>query len=551
MEKLNITAAPSVQSKWSTGKRAKLKLAAIQDRAVRNTTMLVLENIDKDSAISSGNFLVEENNTIGTWTNAGTLGTGVGSGAGVTGNTAMYHPVSMALARRVLPSLFAHKLVGVQPMNAPVGVAFAMRSYHATTPGQLPDSTYSTVDRNAAEAAWVNIDKNAGFSGGYVATSATYTITTDVAGTPTPSGPISVNIVPKFVPGTGDSNPATGVYTDATEFNQAIINRTSAIYANGGTIGEPGSTITWNKPNFSTNSLPSDLARGISTKDSELLGVLDANGTVNGSPVTAQNKINEIGVQFDKKLIEATERRLAASFSLQAMQDIKALHNLDLKMEVLEVLQYETTAELDRELLNALKTTSIDTENGGGNVLVVDVTDGNTISDNRQSTAIVVNAILLAANTVAKYAKRGKANFVVVSPTVGSVLQSAVPFFTANEAKVDPGIVLSGSESTEIGKLNGVLTVYLDQFATTDYALVGYKGGNVAAYDSGVIFCPYTMNIVNEAIAQENFQPRIGVMSRYAVATNLLSAGAYYRSIVFTGLDSIFGGSNWTGITGW
>jgi len=38
-----------------------------------------------------------------------------------------YKPVSLALSRRVFPSLFANKLVGVQPMSAPSGLAYAMR----------------------------------------------------------------------------------------------------------------------------------------------------------------------------------------------------------------------------------------------------------------------------------------------------------------------------------------------------------------------------------------------------------------------------------------
>lgn len=31
------------------------------------------------------------------------------------------------LVRRVFPDLFAHKVVGVQPMTSPVGLAYAMR----------------------------------------------------------------------------------------------------------------------------------------------------------------------------------------------------------------------------------------------------------------------------------------------------------------------------------------------------------------------------------------------------------------------------------------
>jgi hypothetical protein len=42
----------------------------------------------------------------------------------------MYKPISLALTRRVFPDLFAHKLVGVQPMSAPVGTSLAMRTIY-------------------------------------------------------------------------------------------------------------------------------------------------------------------------------------------------------------------------------------------------------------------------------------------------------------------------------------------------------------------------------------------------------------------------------------
>lgn len=38
-----------------------------------------------------------------------------------------YKPTALGLTRRVLPSLFANSLVGVQPMSAPVATAFATR----------------------------------------------------------------------------------------------------------------------------------------------------------------------------------------------------------------------------------------------------------------------------------------------------------------------------------------------------------------------------------------------------------------------------------------
>jgi hypothetical protein len=41
--------------------------------------------------------------------------------------SSLFQPIALALVRRTFPSLFANKIVGVQPMLAPVGLAYAMR----------------------------------------------------------------------------------------------------------------------------------------------------------------------------------------------------------------------------------------------------------------------------------------------------------------------------------------------------------------------------------------------------------------------------------------
>ena len=445
----------NVIQKWTTGDYADLRLSEIKDSSVLEATSLILENVETKDI--HGNSLIEEDSGFAT---SDLTGLGGGNTSGVSSDPSyQYRPVSLALVRRVLPSLFAHKIVGVQPMSTPVGVAFAMRTVYAEQPGVQGQNVQPPV-----EAGWNKVPEYSGYTGG-VDTS----VTSATIGGPAPAG----------------------------------------------TQGQAGAI---------------DQGQGVASDVGE-------GWEITASCATACNeKWPELRTVFDRKTITAEERRLAASFSLVALQDIRAMHNIDLKAEMINRLQYEVTAELNRELLTALKVTATDIANGGGDVINVDVS---AITDNRQSTALIVNSIMFAANTVATKTRRGRANFVVVSPAVGSVLQSAVPYFTANTASVDPGIILSGSETTEIGTLNNALTVYMDQYATEDYALVGYKGTGTS--DSGVIYSPYIMNVLNEAVAQENFQPRVGVMSRYAITTNLLSAGSYYRMLTFTGLQSITG----------
>ena len=47
---------------------------------------------------------------------------------GSAGNLAGYDPVLISLVRRAMPNLMAYDIAGVQPMSAPTGLIFAMRS---------------------------------------------------------------------------------------------------------------------------------------------------------------------------------------------------------------------------------------------------------------------------------------------------------------------------------------------------------------------------------------------------------------------------------------
>ena len=66
--------------------------------------------------------------------------------------------------------------------------------------------------------------------------------------------------------------------------------------------------------------------------------------------------------------------------------------------------------------------------------------------------------------------------------------------------------------------------------------LIGYKGPGIS--DCGVIFSPYIMGLMSEAVDGNSFAPRMGVMSRYALTDSLLGAGRYYRVIRFNNLDT-------------
>jgi len=272
----------------------------------------------------------------------------------------------------------------------------------------------------------------------------------------------------------------------------------------------------------------------------------------NDGPVTDfggdLNKYPELTVHMSRVPVLAKTRKLGASYSLEAVMDAKAVLNLDLEKELLSTIQYELVAEQDREIIARLKKVAQDEgnistgneeagyiyegspfqttmayPNGGIAGLGIDLTtlDGES---NKQQDAIscLITYIMGLANSIAVATHRSAGNFAIVSPGVATLLQCAGPIWNRVASAVNP------LEATpEIGTLGENIKVYRDQYALEDYVLVGYKGSS--NLDAGIFYAPYVTGLESRAVSAQNFAPRIGVMSRYAIVDNILGAGRYYR----------------------
>jgi len=407
-----------------------LNIANISDSYEKENMARLMEN-QRTKDLNAELF--SEAGTFGTGVNGISTGSGGGSGnvpQGGAGN-GVFAPISMALVRRTFPALFANKIVGVQAMSTPVGLAYAIR--------------YMYKDGvNQTEMGFDKVPEYSGFTG-----------------------------------------------SSATELP------TSATVPDAGT--------------------------GVATSVAEAW------------QVGGDQSYPEITFRIDRQPIEAKSRKLATSFSLEAAMDVQAMQGVDIERELLNMIQYELVAEQDRELLQSVKNTAVKT----GDIVT---SDGATLSgvsvggaaagsidmstvDGRwtqEKFTNLITYIVSLANEIALKTRRGSGNFVVVSPRVATALQASGPQFQRNSANINATSVFP-----EVGVVNDSITVYRDSYARTDYVLVGYKGEGVS--DCGVIYSPYVTGLTNHAVAQEDFSPRIGVMSRYAITDTLLGAGRYYR----------------------
>jgi len=440
----------SLIKKWESAE-GKMSIKDIKDRYVKENLATLLENQERKDF--NGQEVLTETSQGNM--NYGNMG-GFTDGAAAS-DSWIFRPIALALVRRTFPDLFANKVVGVQAMSTPVGLAYAMRVVYD--------------DGNGNEAAWDKVPEYGGYTGNQVGTSG-------------------------ILQGSWNNSSAdTGVYDTS------------------GTGVATSAGETWT------------IANTCDTAES-------ANGCGDWP---------QLRMRIDQLAITAKTRKLAASFSLEAAQDVKAMHGIDIEREMVQFLQYEVTAELDRELIARMKAAAVNTNNGGEVIGAVDLTGGvnSTGIDGRWSGEKymnIISAIVYQSNKIAVTTRRGPGNFVIVSPAIATALQAAGHTFVNYNQNVNPTQVMAA-----IGKLNGTMDVYRDQYARTEYALIGYKGNGIS--DCGIIFSPYIMGLTNRAIHPADFTPRIGVMSRYAITDTLLGSGRYYRLIPFYNVNKLIPGA--------
>jgi hypothetical protein len=109
----------------------------IKDSHRRAVTAILLEN--QERALHEEREFLYETPTVNTQS-----GTNAGFSAGASSPVAGFDPVLISLIRRAMPNLVAYDLAGVQPMNGPTGLIFAMRSRYTNQSGA--ETFYNEVD---------------------------------------------------------------------------------------------------------------------------------------------------------------------------------------------------------------------------------------------------------------------------------------------------------------------------------------------------------------------------------------------------------------------
>lgn len=194
------------------------------------------------------------------------------------------------------------------------------------------------------------------------------------------------------------------------------------------------------------------------------------------------------------------------------------MHGLDLEEEMMDALSYEITAEIDRELMTAIRNTAETKAWSFSNDA-----DGRWEQEKYRS---FYNMLVRQANQIAIKTRRGSANFAVASPNLSAVLESTDSFAIA---PIENDINTAVTGVARIGSLGGRIAVYRDTFATSENVVLGFKGNS--PYDTGIVYLPYIQLMQMRATFEDSFNPTVGLMSRYSIFTNIFGANLYYTKI--------------------
>ena len=237
----------------------------------------------------------------------------------------------------------------------------------------------------------------------------------------------------------------------------------------------------------------------------------------------------KLSIQVLKQTVEAKTRKLSARWTFESAQDANSMHGLDVEAEIMQALAQEITAEIDQEVLTSLRalagtaTDTYDQENLSGVATFV--------GDQHAALAVLINR---AANLIAARTRRGAGNYVVVSPTMLTVLQSAT---TSAFARTTEGSFEAPTNTKFVGTLNNTMKVFVDQYASdATPILVGYKGDG--EMDAAAFYCPYIPLMSSGTVLDPStFEPTVSFMTRYGYvelnnqASSLGNAADYLAKI--------------------
>lgn len=298
---------------------------------------------------------------------------------------------------------------------------------------------------------------------------------------------------------------------------EALYNEADSGFS-GNPIGAtgPGGTVgvaqTGTNPGVLNDTTPGAFTydTGMTTATGEALGTGGAGAAFPSMAMT-----------IERKAVIAGTRALKAEYSVELVQDLKALHGLDAESELINILSTEITAEINREII---RTIMVSAKPGAQATTTPGVFDMDLDAGGRWSVEKfkgLMFQIERDANVIAQQTRLGRGNWIICSSDVASALAMAGVLDYA--PAIQGPQVIDEASTTFAGILNGRFKVFVDPYlanggSNSQYFTVGYKGAT--PYAAGLFFCPYQPLQLYRAVDPQSYQPRLAFKTRYGVQSH-------------------------------
>ena len=134
----------------------------------------------------------------------------------------------------------------------------------------------------------------------------------------------------------------------------------------GGTFGVPGESgvepllFSQASAGFDVSNVIDDANGSPSTTMGGKLAAFPSSTSILGYSVSSAERLKnqeipEVNMHIQKQTVQARERKMRALWTLEAAQDLKAYHNLDMEAELTDLLSKEMNLEIDRELIEDIR----------------------------------------------------------------------------------------------------------------------------------------------------------------------------------------------------
>ena len=522
------------------GKWEKTGLLEGLEGSTKNNMSIILENQAKQ-------LVVEESNTGG----------GAGSGNFTPGTGAQWVGVALPLVRKVFGQIAAKEFVSVQPMNLPSGLVFFLDFQYGSdkVPFSSGGSLYGDTGGNLPFG-------NTNSGGLYGEGRYSYSINTTasvVANASVSTGSVPFSFInydsslsasmalgPQAVGGLATASIETASIDG--NFDAEAVRSFYLVGGNAPAVADQypqftriddGNFIFVVNARSIQPSVDTAISYSLAPVDNERGDFEEGNTNLNGNnnPIV----IPEINVQMKSSAIVAKTRKLKAVWTPEFAQDLNAYHALDAEAELTSILSEYISLEIDLEILDMLQESaaagtevwSAVNNRGMANDQAGTVTDLQFYNSQGQWFQTLGTKIQKLSNIIHQKTLRGGANFMVISPTIGTILESIPGYAADADGDVSKSTYAFGVQ--KVGAFNGRYKVYKNPYMTDNLVLLGFRGAQFL--ETGAVFAPYIPLIMTPLIYDPStFTPRKGLMTRYA---KKMVRPEFYGKILINGLETL------------